>query len=326
MSAQDSGPGTPPVGCDATPAADAGLRVAHLSDPHLPLPPGPHPGTLRGKRLLSRLSWHLSRYRRHRPEILQRVVADLQDHAPDRIAVTGDLTNLGLAEEYRRARLWLQTLGPPDRVMVIPGNHEALVPQAWETGAEAWRPYWQGAATAPDTAPGDAFPTLRQHRGTALIGMSSAVATPLGRATGAAGAAQIDRLGPLLRAARAQGLFRLLMIHHPPLDGTVRRRKRLLDSAALRAVLAQDGVELVLHGHSHRSHFNTLPTCDGDAPVIGAPSASSMHHEPAAWHLYRITPHPGGWDLQVTARCLGPDQRMTTRNQVSQTIERAHAG
>ena len=130
---------------------------------------------------------------------------------------------------------------------------------------------------------------LRRRGPLALIGMSSAIASPVGFATGAVGAAQLARLGPILRATRAAGLCRVLMIHHPPLEGTVGRRKRLVDGAALRQVLAREGVELVLHGHSHRSHFETLQTSDGAAPVIGVPSASSMHHEPAAYHLYRVT-------------------------------------
>ena len=311
----------PPV----EPGPAAGTVLAHLSDPHLPLTGGLHPSLRSGKRLLSLLSWRLRRYRRHRAETLAALVADLQDHAPDWIAVTGDLTNLGLPAEYRRARAWLDTLGRAERVMVIPGNHDALVPGAWAAEAARWRPYWQGddAAAAGDAA--GAFPVLRRRGPLALIGMSSAIASPVGFATGAVGAAQLARLGPILRDTRAAGLCRVLMIHHPPLEGMVTRRKQLVDGAALREVLAREGVELVLHGHSHRSHFETLQTSGGAAPVIGVPSASSMHHEPAAYHLYRVTPAAAGWTVVVGVRCMGPDGAVGTGRDISLPVARAHA-
>ncbi len=294
--------------------------LAHLSDPHLPLPTGLPPLVLLNKRLLSLLSWHSKRHRLHRPETLARLIKDLHDHAPDHIAVTGDLTNLGLDIEYRRAHAWLETLGAPEQVTVIPGNHDALVAGASERGAAHWRPFWQGDETSPH-----AFPTLRRRGPLALIAVSSAIVSPPGQAVGAVGEAQLARLAALLRQTCEAHLCRVLLIHHPPLDGTVSHRKRLRDAAALRALLTREGVELVLHGHSHRSHHQMLQTRDGAAPVIGVPSASSMHPEPAAYHLYRIAPTLQGWQITLTARRLGADMHMETSRCESLTVDRAHA-
>lgn len=299
--------------------------LAHLSDPHLPLPGGVPLRAILNKRLLSLLSWHLKRNRRHLPETLAQVIADVQDHSPDMIMVTGDLTNLGLDSEYHKARVWLEGLGDTSHVMVIPGNHDALVSGAWERGAEQWRPYWQGDTTPTSTDVLRAFPTLRRHGPFALIGVSSAVASPLGFAVGEVGKAQLDRISVLLRESKKAGLFRVLLIHHPPLAGTVSQRKHLRDHAALRVLLETEGVELVLHGHSHRSHQQMLPTRDGPAPVIGVPSASSMHHEPAAYHLYCVEPSKGGWEMNLTTRRLGADQKMETGRCSSLEIARAHA-
>jgi len=297
------------------------LVLAHLSDPHLPLPPGVPLARVANKRLLSLLSWHTRRHRRHRRAVLDRLVADLHAHAPDQIAVTGDLTNLGLEAEYRLARDWLAGLGDAGRVMVIPGNHEAMVPGAWEAGAPLWRPWWQG-----DDAAAPAFPYLRRRGPVAFVGVSSAIASPPGQAVGAVGAAQRDRLGTLLAQTRAEGLCRVVMIHHPPLDGTVSRRKRLRDAGAVREVLAREGVEMVLHGHSHRSHVQRIETGDGPAPVLGVPSASSMHHEPAAYNLYRIAPAPGGWEITVTPRRLTDAGRAEPGPEHRFAVPRAHAG
>jgi 3',5'-cyclic AMP phosphodiesterase CpdA len=306
------------------PETGAGITLAHLSDPHLPLPaPVPWRSVL-NKRALSLLSWHRKRRHHHRPEILAALIADMQAHHPDLIAVTGDLTNLGLAQEYRAARLWLDRLGDPARVMVIPGNHEALIAGAWEAGAAQWQPYWQGDETPDGVGVSNAFPALRRRGPLALISLSSAIATAPALASGAVGAAQLARLAPMLRAAREAGLCRVLMIHHPPLDGTVSPRKALRDGAALRAVLQAEGVELVLHGHSHRNHHQTLETCDGAAAVIGVPSASSLYPEAAAYHLYRIAPMSDGWKIDVTARQATSAQRMTEGRGMRLTLARAH--
>lgn len=301
-----------------------GALLAHLSDAHLPLQARVDWYAVLNKRVLSLISWRRKRHLIHRPETLAALVADLLAQAPDHIAVTGDLTNLGLDREYRQARAWLETLGAPERVTVIPGNHDALVSGAWARGAAHWRPFWQGDAppAPPDIA--QAFPTLRRRGPLALIGVSSAIASAPGLAVGEVGAAQLDRLAAVLRQTRAAHLCRVVMIHHPPLDGTVSHRKRLRDAAALRAVLARAGVELVLHGHSHRSHHQRLETRDGIAPVIGVPSASAMHPEPAAYHLYRIAPTPQGWQVTLTARGLGSKWRMETRRCDTLTLVRAH--
>lgn len=291
--------------------------LAHLSDVHLPLPDRVDWRAVLNKRALSLLSWRRKRHKVHRPEVLARLVADMHAATPDLIAVTGDLTNLGLPVEYERARIWLDALGAPARVMVIPGNHEAMVRGAWETGAEAWRPFWRGDE-------GGGFPWLRRRGCLALIGLSSAVASAPGRAVGAVGAAQLDRLAALLAGTRAEGLCRVVMVHHPPLDGTVRARKRLLDAPALCAVLAQEGVELVLHGHSHRSHLQEMETASGVAPVIGVPSASATHPEAAAWHLYHIAPVAGGWQVTLTAR-RHAQGGMETGHAVTHQLARPHA-
>ncbi|ARE81614.1 metallophosphoesterase family protein [Roseovarius mucosus] len=307
------------------PETGAGITLAHLSDPHLPLT-GPVPWhSVLNKRALSLLSWHRKRRHHHRPEILAMLIADMRDHAPDQIAVTGDLTNLGLESEYRAARRWLENLGRPERVMVIPGNHEALIRGAWDAGAAQWLPYWQGDAAPVTVDVSDAFPYMRRRGMLALIGVSSAVATPPAFASGAVSPAQLARLAPMLRKARDAGLCRVLMIHHPPLDGTVSARKALRDAAAFRAVLQAEGVELVLHGHSHRHHHQTLETRDGPASVIGVPSASSLYPEAAAYHLYHIRPTAAGWEIDVTARHATREQEMATGRCTRLTLARAHA-
>ena len=75
--------------------------LAHLSDPHLAPLPRPRLRELLSKRGLGYINWLRKRRAIHRAEVLAALVADLKAHAPDHIAVTGDLVNLSLSRRIR---------------------------------------------------------------------------------------------------------------------------------------------------------------------------------------------------------------------------------
>jgi 3',5'-cyclic AMP phosphodiesterase CpdA len=103
------------------------FTLAHLSDPHLAPLPKPRLIELAGKRALGYVNWTRNRHKYQRREVLDALVADMRAQAPDHIAVTGDLVNLALEAEFAPALAWLESVGPPDRVTAIPGNHDAYV-------------------------------------------------------------------------------------------------------------------------------------------------------------------------------------------------------
>ncbi len=239
------------------------LILAHLTDAHLPLG-RPSLFEAFSKRGLSYANWLRSRRFLHRPEVAARIVADLKAAKPDFIAMTGDLVNFSLAREFAAGAEWLSGLGPAERVGVVPGNHEAMV-----RGFEArMMRHWATYVSGDDGPPG--FPWLRRRRGVALIGLSSAVATPPFMATGRLGDGQMRALARLLAETGREGLCRVILIHHPPTSIT-RSRKALTDRAALCEVIAATGAELVLHGHTHRADLSWIDTAAGRVPVIGAP-------------------------------------------------------
>ena len=100
---------------------------------------------LAGKRGLGFINWQRGRKYIHRREVLDAITRDLKTSRADHIAVTGDLVNLSLADEYQRARAWLDTLGPPHDVTVIPGNHDVYVPRAsHRRRPKYWGDYMRG--------------------------------------------------------------------------------------------------------------------------------------------------------------------------------------
>lgn len=281
------------------------FRLAHLSDPHLPPPPMSwrwH--DVASKRVLSRFAWRRKRSR-HDPEVLAALVADLKARAPDHVAVTGDLINFATPEEFDAARLWLEALGDPAAVTVSPGNHDALAAGGAPKRFAPWRPWLA------DQADGD-FPFLRVRGPVAIVNLSSAVPTAPHLAQGRLGRGQIEQAAALLEDAGAQGLCRIVLVHHPVAEGAVSGRKSMTDAGPLRALLAKVGAELVLHGHAHETQAASLPGPGGAIPVLAVPSASTPHghhDEPARWNEFAVTQDGGRFRLAVTARGVTPDGR-----------------
>ena len=278
----------------------AAFTLAHLSDPHLPPLPSPRLSELLGKRALGYLNWTRNRHRYHRRDVLDVLMSDLQAQVPDHIAVTGDLVNLALEAEFAPAKAWLQSVGSPQRVTVVPGNHDAYVRATADRFTDEWQDFLAG-----DDAPGSvAFPALRRRGPLALICVSSAVPTPPLMATGWLGRDQMDALDRLLATLAPESAFRILLIHHPLRSDAP--AKRLTDAPDLLSVLKRHGVELVLHGHDHVHSTIWVEGPNGSSiPVIGVPSASARahgHYPDAAYNLFSISQSGDGWRCRQTVR------------------------
>lgn len=284
------------------------FSLAHLSDPHLPLPPsGPPIGSLTAKQALALASWRRRRCRVTSPALLDALERDVEKAAPDHIVVTGDLVNLAWEPEFAAAQAWLARLGPPDGVSVVPGNHDLTRALPWTAGIGQWGAFMSADQ---DDAPGTPrFPFLRRRGPLAIIGLSSAIPTRPFSAAGRLGVEQLARAASLLDHASRDGLFRAVLIHHPPVAGSGGRRKALQDRDALCGVLARHGAELVLHGHHHAALLTSLPGPAGTVPVIGAASASSGVARPelAGWRLYKIERDEESWWLTTITRRYDQD-------------------
>lgn len=285
-----------------------GYLFAHISDPHLSTLEGVRRRDLLNKRLLGYLSWKSHRREEHRTEVLAALVSDLKRNRPRHTVITGDLTHLGLPDEFLQAARWLSGLGPPEQFTVIPGNHETYVRSSWEETFAHWLPYL--ASDVPAATPASLFPSLRIRDQIAFIGLSSARPSAPLLAVGSLGKAQLQALSRMLAETGERQLFRVLLIHHPPLAETLGWRKRLTDSRALRHTLERQGVELVLHGHAHRSTRGWINTAASRAPVLGVPSASAIGHKPgrrASYNLCRVSRTASGWNLGIEARTYAPE-------------------
>lgn len=286
------------------------FRLAHLSDPHLGALPRPRLHELAGKRALGFFNWHRQRRALHQEDVLAELIVDMRSFKPDHLAVTGDLINLSLESEFEPARAWLEALGTPHDVTVVPGNHDAYVGATASHSGKHWGEYMTNDAVQVLVGQEITYPFVRRRDSVALIGLSTAVPTLPFMATGALGRAQLMRFSRRLAELKDEGLFRVVLIHHPPKSSPAHRFRRLIDARNFRAVLAEHGADLVLHGHNHVHSLIWLDGPKRRIPAFGVPSASSpphSKHDSAGYNIYEIDGEPGAWHCTAILRALRAD-------------------
>lgn len=283
-------------------------RFAQLSDPHLSTLEDVRAQDLCNKRALGYLSWLRRRRFEHRREVLDALQRDLDLDDIDQLLVTGDLTHIGLPGEFEQSRDWLRQLGAPTQVALVPGNHDACVAAPWSETFALWQEYM---ASDEDSGLEEGFPSLRVRGEIAFIGLSTGCPKPPLMASGTLGREQLDALPSLLRRTAERGLFRVVYLHHSPVAGQEKWRKRLTDAPEIQALLEQHGAELVLHGHGHRANYSELATRHGTLPVIALPSASALGlhgADIAQYNRYEVVRAGSIWRLRIESRCYDTAQ------------------
>lgn len=277
------------------------FRLAHLSDPHIGPLPRPRGRELMGKRVTGYLNWKRGRSLTHDMGALAQIVADVKAHHPSHIAMTGDISNIGLPAEFQLARSWLDTLGAAEDVSFVPGNHDAYVRGSMPDLARAFAPWTTGERPA-----GAQYPYLRVRGQVALIGLSSGAPTPFFIASGRLGPEQLRAAETLLLEAAKRNLVRVVMIHHPPQSAAPSFGRGLSDARDFEAVIRRAGAELIIHGHNHKLCTAHMEGPSGQIPVVGAPSASAIRgapHHRAGYNLFEIA--GSGRDCKIEARARG---------------------
>jgi 3',5'-cyclic AMP phosphodiesterase CpdA len=268
------------------------FRLAHVTDPHFRGGGWARPGLFLGKRAVGMVNLVVNRGRKHKAALLEALGQDLRAQPVDHVAVTGDLSNVALVSEWKTGLRWLEAAGAtPDRTTVIPGNHDAYVPDV--VAARTFERLFGAFQTADVTVGGDGrdYPFVRLRGDVALIGVSSCLPTGDLGAWGEVGPAQLARLQVALVHPALAGKTRVVLIHHPPVKQKGPELRNLRDRAALAGALAAAGAELVIHGHDHQDERATLPGPGGvPIPIVGAGSASyaGAPDRRARYNIYEI--------------------------------------
>jgi Icc protein len=185
----------------------------------------------------------------------------------DHLALAGDLTEDGSLAQFEVLRELLEASGlEPERVTIVPGNHDALG-AGWEAALAGPLARWRATS-----APG----AVVVHDGARIVALSTAVRQPFVRSSGRLGGAQLDAVRRVVADSGDDAI--VLVQHHPPFRVTHQWVHGLLDHADAHALLVANPRVSVLHGHIHRRRDHAL--APGEAPRVFAPEAVSDHDLP----------------------------------------------
>ena len=285
------------------------FSLAHLSDPHIGPIATPRLRELLNKRGLGLINWYRKRHRHHHADVLAAIVRDMQAQSPDHIAVTGDLVNISLDTEFAARGALADERRHAGARDARAGQSRRLHPPRLGLGGAALGRVHARRPPHPPAREGrrGAFPSCAGADRWRSIGLTTSLPTGPFMATGHLGGEQLARLAEILIGLAREPLFRVVLIHHPPIPNKRHYMKRLIDGPLFRALIAEHGAELVLHGHNHEQQLMWLDGPQGRIPAVGVPSASAIvsdHDEPAAYNLYQIDGGPGAWSCEMFSRGL----------------------
>ncbi len=293
------------------------VKIAHISDLHVLDLTGTRASEYMNKRLLGYANLRFKRERAHHVPYLRAVLHEIARVSIDHVVITGDLTNLALAPEFRAVRRILdEDLGyPPARVSIVPGNHDVYVASALRTRQFATLFAEYTSSELPQYSvplAGGNFPFVRVRGPIAIVGLSSAVPRPPLMAAGLLGKPQLRALERILGHETVRGRTIVVLVHHPthkPPSPIKALLESLHDADELERILGSVERGLVLHGHLHRRLTQKLPTHGRHSmDVVGGTSASLHHRDPhrmAGFNVYDFD--EAGLLTSSTARVYAPE-------------------
>jgi len=273
---------------------------------------GAVPFRLLNKRLTGYINLRFRRHAVHKPQPVRAAAEEIRRLGLDHVVITGDLSNLALEQEFALVRRFLdQDLGlPPERVSVVPGNHDAYTQGAHRSDrfGQYFAPYIRSDI---DVAP--RFPFVHLRGPVAIIGLSTAWPRPPLVAAGHLGGTQLRALQRLLDHPEVERRTPVLLQHHPwhnPASIAKTLLEGLHDARAEARVFRRLSRGLLLHGHVHRRVHRKLPTERGHLDAVGATSASLLHDSDermAGFNVYDIDDR--GAIQSITSHRYVPEQQ-----------------
>jgi len=275
------------------------MRFIHLTDPHLTSLKATSFTAQRGKRALGYLSWKRKRQFVHLREILDQTTRAIKAEQPDQILITGDLVHICLPDEIQQAHRWLKSLGSPELITLVPGNHDIYQSECWQNIASVWGDYLGLESQPTSKLPADSYPLVKRFGAFNLVSLSSSEAMPVFSAQGRLGKKQLTALQNELDQLCGQPSGWL--IHHPPLPGLTGKRRALSEADTLKNLIQKYQPAFVLYGHNHRN----VETLIQQTRVLGTASASSKYD--ASFRVIDVAAHEQGMRTTMSLHQRDPD-------------------
>jgi 3',5'-cyclic AMP phosphodiesterase CpdA len=189
-----------------------------------------------------------------KPELLVKVIHEINEMNPDVTIITGDLTENGYYMEFEKAAEYIDSIETP--LLAIPGNHDAR-----HVGDQCFS----------DIINRRCKKLNLKDKGIKIIGLDSSEPD---LDYGKVGRAQQLFMEKELKKAQEDNLYKIIALHHHiiPVPHTGRERNVLSDAGDILQSLIDGGANLVLSGHKHMPHVWIM----GDTTFATAGTASSL--------------------------------------------------
>lgn len=232
------------------------------------------------------------------PKIVAATEAWLQQHQPDLVIISGDLTQRARVEQFRQASAWLNRLRAAGmRLLVIPGNHDVPLYDVVRRFAAPLDRYKRYISN--DLCP------WYEDREVAILGLNTARSL-----TFKDGRINRDQMRMLRErfADVAPQKTRILVTHHPLFEMPIGEGGELSEAVgrhddAVKAA-CEAGIHIALAGHFHRTYAEAaqkMVANAGGALVIQAGTATSTrlrNEEPQSFNWLHVH-HNDEIELQV---------------------------
>ena len=257
-----------------------------------------------------RIMAHIKRERREEFEALAK---SLEDSGCDAVLITGDITTLAQEAEFEKARRYMERLESFARVILIPGNHDAVIegfPEVMyalnktlktlvlkskkeERGLERF------FRCVSRYAGKNSYPQVHDLGEAIIVALNSVIASPVLNAWGVIDDAQLKRLDGLLTEYDGSRAQIIVALHHTPVtpepDRLPRRMKysalKLKNADELLSIIERHRVAVVASGHLHEEF-----TVERDGTVFVSASMSSKATDGRlSYPVYTV--HDGGVDV-----------------------------
>ena len=224
-----------------------------------------------------------------RPDLMEKVVEETNEYAPDLVVMAGDLTGAGYRRQFKQAKTYLDRIECQNMVAVM-GNHDAR-----NVGYRYFQEF---------VGPRSGARVVSVPEGEAKVVTLDTTKPDLDE--GEVGREYYGWLDSELRGWDRGP--RIVVLHHHILavPGTGRDANILRDAGDVTAVLRDAGVDLVLSGHRHVPYFWNL----SGVRVVHSGTAASDRIRGTVGPSYN-TIELGDEEIEVTMRDFMADDRKT---------------
>ena len=246
------------------------ISIIHISDLHFHT----YPKNFRdwkSKRILGATNLLFRRKRQFPLQRAKKLVEQIQKMNWDHLVISGDLTQLALEKGFSRARKTLEPLlTDPERVTVVPGNHDRYVSQT--VGVDLFSKYF-----------GEFFGKKEIHvrelsSDWVIIGWDSAHPNDWLTAAGTVRRNTLKSTEDLLQSYTAKTKF--IIVNHYPLSFPEGWKSdnlhELYNLVPVRNwILRHSQIRLYLHGHIHKNWLHRMPRDYGPELLLLNSAAST---------------------------------------------------